>query len=321
MHWIELSIISALLLGVYDVFKKRAVHGNAVIPVLFISVVTSSLLWVPGTWLSAGDQSVPEWFYVAPLGLRGHLELFAKSLLVGSSWMLAYFAVKHLPMSVAGPVRSTGPLWTLLGALVILGERPSGQQGLGIALILIAFLAFSVVSQKEGIRFHKDKWIWLIIGGTLLGSISALYDRYLLGMRGYSAATVQAWFSHYLVVVMTLPMLGWYKRWWPRGTFQWRWSIPLIGITLLLADYAYFHALRSEEALISVVASLRRSAVVVPFVAGFLFYQEHNFRWKLPACFCCWQGFGCCIASSAGDKNWNFYLSQSINSENLGRYV
>lgn len=282
MNWIELSIVSALLLGIYDVFKKRAVHDNAVIPVLFISVSTGSAIWLIPTVLSALGSIESGYLLVDPLGVRGHLELSAKSLLVGSSWMLAYFAVKHLPMSVAGPVRSTGPLWTLLGAILILGERPSSTQLTGIALILTAFLAFSVVSQKEGIRFHRDKWIWLIVAATILGAASALYDRYLLGIRGYSAATVQAWFSHYLVVVMALPLLGWYRRWWPRGTFVWRWSIPLIGLSLLLADYGYFHALRSEEALISVVASLRRTAVVVPFAAGFLLYRERNFRWKLP---------------------------------------
>lgn len=60
------------------------------------------------------------------------------SVLVASSWICSYFAVKHLPVSLASPVRATGPVWTLLGAVLVLGERhrpgageqPGGWRGL-----------------------------------------------------------------------------------------------------------------------------------------------------------------------------------------------
>lgn len=293
-----LSLVSAALLGFYEVFKKQSVQDNAVIPVLFVAICVSSFLWMFPTLLSATGQIASGPLYVAPLPLRGHLELLAKSLLVGSSWILAYFALKHLPVSLAGPIRASSPAWTLLGAVVVLAERPSPGQWAGILLAVASFLALSLVGKKEGIPFHRNPWIGAIFAATILGATSSLYDRYLLSLRGYSVPVVQAWFSHYLVLVMAPAMLGWSRRWWPRGPFHWRWSIPLIAFSLLGSDYLYFMAIRDPEALVAVVSSLRRAAVVIPFAAGFLLFGERNFLAKLP----CVAGIvlGICLLLSNG---------------------
>ena len=37
MLWLLLAFTSAALLGFYDVFKKQALNGNAVLPVLFLN--------------------------------------------------------------------------------------------------------------------------------------------------------------------------------------------------------------------------------------------------------------------------------------------
>ena len=49
---------------------------------------------------------------------------------------------------------------------------------------------------------HRNKWIGCMMVATLLGACSALYDKYLLQVIGLPVATVQAWFSLYLVVVL-----------------------------------------------------------------------------------------------------------------------
>ena len=45
--WVILSLISAFLLGFYDIFKKQTVVGNAIIPVLFYSTLISGLMFLP----------------------------------------------------------------------------------------------------------------------------------------------------------------------------------------------------------------------------------------------------------------------------------
>jgi len=284
MSWVILSLVSALVLGVYDVLKKRSVVGNAVIPVLFVSVCASAMVWIPlVVWSGLDPVSFPvEALRVQYLDAKGHGLLFLKSAIVATSWVLSYFALKHLPVSIATPIRATSPLWTFLGAVVFLGERPAIVQLAGIAITIVFFFLLSIAGRNEGIVFHRDRWILCIVSATLVGAVSSLYDKVLLSTIGYDPATVQAWFSIYLVVVMLPLMVGWIRRWWPRSTFQWRWSIPLIGLSLLAADFAYFTALSREESLVSVVSCLRRASVVVTFVAGYVLFRERNYRRKLP---------------------------------------
>lgn len=282
MNWVYEAVASALLLGIYDVFKKHSVNGNAVIPTLFFSVLTGAVLWTPWVIWSAWGEVPYALLQVEDLGYVDHLRLLLKSSVVSVSWVLAYFALKHLPVSLAGGIRATGPFWTLLAALVIYAERPSGMQWVGIAVTLASFAALSLAGRKEGFVFHRNRWVLFMVGATLAGTVSGLYDKYLMGTVGYRASTVQAWFSIYLVAVMAPIMFGWWKRCWPRGEFYWRWTIPMIGVSLLLADYLYFEALRDEGAMISVVSCLRRGGVLVSFAAGYILFKERNYRAKTP---------------------------------------
>ncbi|MDQ8205209.1 EamA family transporter [Pelagicoccus sp. SDUM812003] len=285
MTWLFQALASAAVLGLYDVFKKRSVNGNAVVPTLFLSVCFGALIWAPWViWCAVnGVESAPmKMLQVQDLSWLDHGRLLLKSTIVAISWVFSYFALKHLPVSVAGGIRATSPFWTLFGAVVLFAERPSGQQWLGIVITLISFVALSFAGRREGLVFHRDRWVFLMIGATLAGTVSGLYDKYLMGTVGYEASTVQAWFSIYLVLVMLPMMIGWWRRWWPRGIFVWRWSIPMIGVSLLIADYLYFEALRDEEALISIVSCLRRGGVLVSFAAGYILFKERNYRAKTP---------------------------------------
>jgi drug/metabolite transporter (DMT)-like permease len=284
MSWILGSLVSAFFLGCYDLSKKHALRDNAVVPVLFLATVSGALVWLPLLLLGrAAPGLLPAAFVPAALTPAQHAMVFLKSVIVASSWAFTYFGIKHLPLSLAAPIRATGPLWTLAGALVVLGERPTGPENAGILLTLVSFWGLSVIGRGEGVHFHRDKWVGCMVAGTLLGAVSGLYDKFLLGRHGLSAAQVQAWFTLYLPVVMAPLAFGWWRRWWPRNEFIWRWSIPLIAACLLVADYVYFDALRDPAALVSVVSSLRRGSTLVAFAGGILLYREARGRAKLAA--------------------------------------
>ena len=284
MSWIAASLVSAFFLGCYDLSKKHALRDNAVLPVLFLSSLCGATVWL--LLLGAGrltPQLVPAAFIPEALPLRVHGLILVKSAIVAASWAFTYFGIKHLPLSLASPIRATGPLWTLAGALVLLGERPSLLASAGILVTLTSFYGLSVAGRSEGVHFHRDKWVGCMVAGTILGAISGLYDKYLLGRLGLSAAAVQAWFAVYLPVVMLPLAFGWWRQWWPRNVFHWRWSIPLIATALLVADYVYFDALRDPDALVSVVSSLRRGSTLVAFAGGIWLYRESRGTHKLPA--------------------------------------
>jgi len=277
--WILLAICSSLCLGIYDIFRKKSLENNAVLPVMFFSNLTGALIFIPLILLSSAfpDFSKGSFLYVPFSGFAVHKFIFFKSILVVSSWICTFFAFKHLPLTIASPIRSTAPLWTLLGALTLLDEQLTLLQWIGLVVSLIFFYLFSFAGHKEGYSFRNNKWLWFMIIGTLLGACSALYDKYLI--KHFDKMEVQSWFSVYQVAVMApVILLIWYPRRKVTTPFVWRWNILFIAVFLVVADFLYFYALSFHGSLISVISTIRRSNVAISFTAGVLLFKETNVK-------------------------------------------
>ena len=281
--WIGLGLISLVFLGLYDLCKKHALNENAVLPTLFFSNFASVVIMVPIILLS---RFLPHWvegtiFYAAPMPLQWHGFMAIKALIVGSSWICAYFALKHLPISIVSPIRASGPVWTLAGAILIFHENPSPLQWIGMGVIFFCYFLFSLLGRKEGIHFHRSKWVGLIFLATLIGTCSTLFDKWIIHEQGMAPMQVLAWYFLYLGIFFTI-ING--LLWWPNRKkttpFQWRWSIPMIGTFLVIADFAYFIAVAHPDALIIILSILRRCSVMISFTVGALAFKEVNKRKK-----------------------------------------
>lgn len=283
MDWILLSIVSALLLGVYAAAKKWSVHENAVPLVLLYSVSIGAAIYLPlMIWSQISPSSIPlESFVVKPMSWTRHGLVLAKSVLVGISWTFAFTALKHLPLSIASPIRATSPFCTILIAIIFLGERPTVLQWIGVAVVLFGFWRFTLVGQREGIRFSGNRAVYLMVGATLLGALSSIYDKWLLHYAQFSPVTLQAWFTLYLVPVMIPLAIWWYRNERVENPFRWRRSIALVSPLLIVADWFYFVALSDPEAMVSVVSVIRRCSVVVALLFAARALSEANFRAKL----------------------------------------
>lgn len=278
--WLALAFCSAFLLGCYDVNKKLSLNGNAVIPVLFMNTLFSSLLFVPFIILSfCTDWLDGTMVYVPQASMETHLRVFVKAIIVLSSWISGYFALKHLPLTLAGPIKATQPVLTLLGALLIFGERLNGYQWAGVLCALASFYLLSLSGKKEGIRFAHNRWIFLMFLSIMMGTLSGLYDKHL--MRSLDVMTVQVWFNIYQLAIMSVVLLTlWYPNRKKTTPFQWRWNIIFISLFLCMADWIYFYALTFPDSMISIVSMVRRSSVLVTFTAGALFFHEKNLKSK-----------------------------------------
>jgi transporter family protein len=278
--WVVLGLFSALFLGFYDIVRKKVLNNNAIIPVLFLASSTCGLLFVPFVLLSHFGIIPPgAIFYIPHVTLAMHGLFFLKSVIVGLSWFFGYYALSNLPLTIVTPINSTGPMWTLIGALIIFGERFSGFQWIGIVVILFFFYVFSLAGKQEGIIFSKNKWIYAVIAGTMLGAVSSLYDKYLF--RHYDRMAVQAWYSIYFIpVFLPFVMFIWYPGRKKTSPFRWSRLIPIIGIALVISDFLYFYALSEKESLIAILSVVRRSSVIVSFTAGAIFFSEQNLKRK-----------------------------------------
>ncbi len=280
--WVFLAFLSACLLGFYDVYKKRSLRDNAVLPVLMINTLLCALFFLPFVVQSFFSASgvIPQ----APF--HAHVLVIIKSVIVLSSWICGYYAMKHLPLTIVGPINATRPVMTLMGALLIYGEQLNAWQWAGVLLSILSFMLLSRSGRKEGIRFMHNAWILLLIAAAVLGAASGLYDKYLMastadGGAGLNRYFVQGWYNLYQAIMMTIVMLSiWMPTRKQSTPFKWRWSIVLISVFLTAADMAYFYALSCPGAMIAVVSMIRRSSVIVSFLFGALMFRERNLRSK-----------------------------------------
>lgn len=278
--WLILAFTSAALLGLYDVAKKQAVKNNAVPTVLLLNTLFSSLLFLPVIISSECDLG---WFDatifdVEPQPLRSHLLIILKSAIVLSSWIFGYFGIKHLPLTLVGPINATRPVLVLVGAMLLFGERLNTLQWIGVMLALASIFMLSRAGKKEGIDFTHNRWILCVAAAAILGAASGLYDRYI--MQELEPLFVQSWYNIYQLTMMAIAVMLIHLLQPNRTPFHWSWAIPLISLFLSAADLAYFVALSNEEAMISVVSMIRRGSVVVSFACGAMLFREKNLRAK-----------------------------------------
>ena len=287
MVWLLFAFLSAALLGFYDVFKKQALQNNAVIPVLFLNTLFSSFIFLPFIVLSSTTFLLNDTpFYVASVGWETHRYILLKSVIVLSSWVFGYFGMKHLPLTIVGPINATRPVLVLMGAMLIFGERLNLLQWVGVLLAIASFFLLSRSGKREGIDFKHNRWIYAIVLAALLGACSGLYDKYLMapveaGGVGLDRMAVQSWYNLYQCVMMgVLLLLVWFPSRKHTTPFRPHWAILCISVFLSAADFVYFYALSQPGAMVSVVSMVRRGSVIVSFMFGALLFREKNLKNK-----------------------------------------
>ncbi len=282
--WIILAFISASLLGLYDVSKKQALKANAVLKVLLLNTLFSTLLFSPIVLNSIFEFG---WFegsrFSVGIGtLDDHLAVAIKAVMVLCSWIFGYFGIKEIPLTIAAPIHATRPVMTLVGAMIIFGERLNLTQWAGVLLAIGSLFMLSRSGKKEGIDFRHNRGVLFVGLAAVTGACCGLYDRHI--MHSLEPMFVQSWYVLYQAVLMsvTIAILTFFKpsKQGSGDAFHWSWAIPLISLFLSAADVAYLFALSDPDAMISVVSMIRRSSVLVSFACGAILFHERNLKSK-----------------------------------------
>ena len=282
--WMYLGLLAALFLGLHNLCKKHAVQGNEVFPVL-LGTVSSGFLFIATFYVLSlfyPDYAAENGYDFQELSLEKHGFIFIKSAIMASSWVLAYQALKHLPITIVTPIRSAGPFFTFIGAMVLYKESPNFYQWIGFFLIIFSVMLYSRIGKKEGINFKRNKWIFAIIGATFLGASSGLYDKFLIQHISLNPQTLQFWFCFYTIIILLVILsITWFPYKEKREAFTFRWTIIGVGVLLQAADYFYFKALQDPDALIMLLSAIKRSQILIAVVVGGLVFKEKNKRKKL----------------------------------------
>jgi len=282
--WIYFGLISALFLSMNALCRKRSVKNNAVFPLLLATNSLSLFFLIP---LFICTQFYPDIISAKNLAitnvpLNDHGFIAIKSIIMTGSWICGFYALKHLPITIVSPIRASSPIITFVVAFLIYKEVPVFLQWFGFILIIGAMFWYSQIGKKEGIYFKNNKWILAIVGATVLGSSSSIYDKFLLQYKNYPVLTIQFWFFFYVTIIMGLLVCFVYKPNKEKmGIFKWHWTIIATGVFSLLADYFYFKGLQNPEALITMMSAIKRCQLLFTVAIGGVIFKEQNKGLKL----------------------------------------
>lgn len=262
--WLWLSVFSALLLGVYDIAKKRALKRNGVYWILVGTTGLTSVFLSP--FLSAGPFS-------------DHLSLMLKAVLVSVSWVSGLKAMERLPLTTVSTIKASRPMFVVIFSIILFGERLNFWQWMGVAVVMAALFLSTRSRRHETDKENSTKGVIFMVVSVLSGAASALYDKHIL--QHMEPMFVQSWTNIYITVLLALVMLVQYLT--DKEHFQplaWDWRIPVIAILITVSDSLYFYAVKDTDALLSVISTIRRCAVVITFLGGALILKEGHVKDK-----------------------------------------
>lgn len=187
-------------------------------------------------------------------------------------------------LSVVYPVaRGTGPLLSTLGAIFILGEVPTAQGLLGLALV-VAGIAL-IATDGDPMAFRRPGGRSGIHWGTTIGGLIAAYtvvDAHAVKTLGI-APIVLDWLANLLRLMLLAPLaIASPDR--ARKAMQGSWGIAIaVGLLSPLSYILVLTALMAEAPL-SLVAPMREMSMMVGALMGMLILGEKVGPWRLAGC-------------------------------------
>ena len=263
--WSLMAVMSAVLLGLYDVAKKKALQKNGVLAVLLVATALSTLFLSPFFKLGPGED---------------YIRLAFKAVLVTLSWISGMIGLKMLPLTTVSTIKGSRPVFVVLLSVLIYSEKLNWMQWSGIALALIALWMLGRSSRSDGtVKARRTGFIFMGVS-VATGVASAVYDKHIIS--GMDPLFVQCWTNLFITVLLAICVgVQLFAR--ERSSFQkiqWDWTLLVVAVLITAADMLYFFALKQPGALLSVISVVRRGSILVTFVCGAILFKEGNLKAK-----------------------------------------
>ncbi|ODS94552.1 MAG: transporter [Lautropia sp. SCN 69-89] len=128
-NWFFWAALSAVFAALTAIFAKIGIQGvdsdlATLVRTIVILFVLSAFIWFAGKWSNPFELPSRTWLF---LGLSG--------LATGASWVCYFRALQIGDASKVAPVDKFSVVLVAVFALAFLGERPSGREWLGIAMV------------------------------------------------------------------------------------------------------------------------------------------------------------------------------------------
>ena len=247
----------------WNIVIKRA--GTSGAGFLWLTFVVGALVFAPFGVASLVAEGTDLLRWLPLIAVSGALQV--------GYFLLLQRAYRLGDVSVVYPLaRGSGPLLSVILAVVLLGERPGVTALIGAAVIIAGVLVIGCAGGRTGAVINRAG----IFYGLAVGVVIAAYT-----LWDASAVTVGEmppvglyWGSIMVqLLLLALPAL----RGWPDtarvGRAHWR-AVLIVGILSPLAYILILFAM--QLAPVSVIAPAREVSVVLVGLAGWLLFKEPN---------------------------------------------
>lgn len=265
-----LILTAACIHASWNLLAKRAGGGAAFV---WAAAMTGGLLWLPITALR-GEFSQVQWTPVTLLFLLG------SGLLQTLYFVTLQRGYKVGDLSLIYPLaRGTGPLFSTLGAILLLGEQPTLLGLGGAALIVGGVFVISAGGAGGGGLNRRAAVGYGVLTGLFIASYT-LWDKVAVSQLHLPPVL----YDTVSVLVRAALLLPIGVRRWPQVTELWRshkWAILGVGFFSELGYILVLVAMQTTPVIYT--APLREVSILIATVLGALLLHEGNLRRRLPA--------------------------------------
>ena len=280
--------LEALVLVIIAAFAHAAwniiAHGSSRsgLPFLACGAIVSAVLWLPTVPLTGG---------LGPGDWRGVLIGASVSAVLHVGYMVLLqrgYALGDLS-TVYATARGTGPILTVIIAILLLGERPSPLALLGVAVVIAGVVAMGLIGRNPARRMRGAQGVQ---AASALRGARRIDPAILFGLAtGVSIAVYTIWDTHALrewqvspvalmvgcaaLEVPLLLALSWNRRDELLPTLREQWGrLVLFGV---LSPLSYILVLVAVTiAPVSLVAPVREMSVVLVSLFGAFIGKERR---------------------------------------------
>lgn len=217
--WLPFTLGTIFLCGFGQVFAKESRSGVSSADYSFLFGIVVLLMFSAYWLVFRGDASFPlgTWLSAA----------FAASL-SGLAYVAYYESMRHGKISIVGTVAGAYAPWTVLLALIFLGESLGVFEGLAIALTVTSVLLFTYASGNGDGQRTERKGLVLALCAFFLWGTSAVLAKDVLGEIGN---------TNFLLVFALVNPAIWTVYW--LGTSKGKLHVPADGRTILVLSLVF----------------------------------------------------------------------------------
>ena len=187
-------------------------------------------------------------------------------ILTSTAIVCTYYAYKHLPLAFVTSIGFTGPLVTVLLAILLLGDKVSLYQWF---LVVLGYSGVLIIMHPGEIEFD------IAVVAALMANLLASTGNILLKKLSATDSTVQI-LSHtnigMLFLVGTMSIF-----FWTTPTQSDLFYMCLLGCSGTLSQFCYIQALKIADP--STVAPFEYSRLIFAVPIGYLFFAEIPTLW------------------------------------------